>query len=159
MSFPRLVKDDASSCIQSRRAERLQARLDAAKAVTFTECVEAYIKAHRAGWRNGKHAAQWEATLATYAEPVIGKLSVQAVDTALVLKILEPIWAVKPETAARVRGRIEAVLDWATAREYRQARTQPVGGAMWTSSYRRAARCGKWSTTPRCPTASCRASW
>src|SRR6516164_5697026 len=69
--------------------------------------------------RNPKHAAQWEATLATYAEPVMGGLSVQAIDTALMLKVLEPIWATKPETAGRVRGRIESILDWAKARAYR----------------------------------------
>src|SRR6202007_2715709 len=63
--------------------------------------------------------AQWQATLATYAEPVIGGLSVQAVDTALVLKVLEPIWTTKPETAGRLRGRIEVVLDWAKVRGYR----------------------------------------
>jgi integrase len=97
----------------------LQGRLDAAKAVNFKECAARYIASHRAGWRNPKHAAQWEATLATYAEPVIGGLSVQAVDTALVLKVLEPIWTVKPETAGRVRGRIESILDWAKVRGYR----------------------------------------
>jgi integrase len=115
----RLRRHDGIDPIEARRAERLQARLDAAKAVTFKECAEAYIKTHRAGWRNGKHAAQWGATLGTYAEPVIGKLSVQAIDTALVLKVLEPIWTTKPETAGRVRGRIEAILDWAKARGYR----------------------------------------
>jgi integrase len=115
----RLRRHDGTDPIEARRAERLRAQLDAAKAVTFKECAESYIKAHRAGWRNGKHAGQWEATLATYAEPVIGKLSVQAIDTALVLKVLEPIWTEKPETAGRVRGRIEAVLDWAKVRGYR----------------------------------------
>jgi integrase len=116
----RLRRHDGIDPIEARRAERLKSRLDAAKAVTFKECATSYIKVHRAGWSNGKHAAQWEATLATYADPIIGKLSVQAIDTALVLKVLEPIWVAKPETAGRVRGRIEAVLDWATAREYRQ---------------------------------------
>jgi len=77
------------------------------------------LKAHRAGWRNGKHAAQWEATLKTYAEPVIGALPVQAVDTALVLKVLEPIWTAKPETASRLRQRIEKILDFAKVRGYR----------------------------------------
>jgi integrase len=115
----RLQRHDGIDPIEARRAERLQARLDAAKVVTFKECAESYIKSHRAAWRNDKHAAQWEATLATYAEPVIGKLSVQAIDTALVLKVLEPIWTTKPETAGRVRGRIEAVLDWAKVRGYR----------------------------------------
>jgi integrase len=116
----RLRRHDGVDPIEARRAERLQARLDAAKAVTFKECAEGYIKAHRAGWRNGKHAAQWEATLGTYAEPIIGNLSVQAIDTTLVLKVLEPIWTAKPETAGRVRGRIEVILDWAKVRGYRQ---------------------------------------
>jgi integrase len=115
----RLRRHDGIDPIEARRAERLQARLDAAKAITFKECADGYIKAHRAGWRNAKHADQWEATLATYAEPVIGQLSVQAVDTALVLKVLEPIWTAKPETAGRVRGRIEVILDWAKVRGFR----------------------------------------
>jgi len=115
----RLQRHDGVDPIEARRAERLKLQLEAAKAITFKECAEGYIKAHRAGWRNGKHASQWEATLATYAEPVIGKLSVQAIDTALVLKVLEPIWTEKPETAARVRGRMESILDWAKVRGYR----------------------------------------
>jgi integrase len=115
----RLQRHDGIDPIDARRAERLKAQLEAAKAITFKECAEAYIKAHRAGWHNGKHAAQWQATLATYAEPAIGKLSVQAIDTGLVLKVLEPIWTTKPETAGRVRGRIEAVLDWAKVHAYR----------------------------------------
>jgi hypothetical protein len=112
----RLQRHDGIDPIEARRAQRLHARLDAAKAVTFKECSETYINAHRAGWRNDKHAAQWEATLATYAEPIIGKLSVQAIDTALVHKVLDPIWTTKPETAGRVRGRIESILDWAKVR-------------------------------------------
>src|SRR5262252_1691001 len=115
----RLQRHDGIDPIEARRAERLKVQLEVAKAITFKECAEGYIKAHRAGWRNGKHASQWEATLATYAEPVIGKLSVQAIDTALVLKVLEPIWTEKPETAGRVRGRMESILDWAKVRGYR----------------------------------------
>jgi integrase len=118
--------------IEARRAERARARLDDAKAVTFKQCSENYIKAHRAGWRNAKHASQWEATLATYAEPIIGALPVQAIDTALIMKVLEQevsvgpgkattsLWAGRPETASRVRGRIEAILDWARVRGYRE---------------------------------------
>jgi integrase len=115
----RLQRHDGVDPIEKRRAERLEARLDAAKAVTFKECAARYIASHRAGWRNPKHAAQWQATLATYAEPVMGGLSVQAIDTALVLKVLEPIWTAKPETAGRVRGRMESILDWAKVRGYR----------------------------------------
>ena len=110
---------DGIDPIEARRAERQQARLDAARTITFKECAEKYIAAHRAGWRNEKHAAQWEATLATYADPAMGRLSVQAIDTGLVLRVLEPIWTAKPETASRLRGRIEAVLDWAKVRGYR----------------------------------------
>jgi integrase len=105
--------------IEARRAERARQRLDAAKAITFKQCGEDYIASHRAGWRNEKHKYQWPATLAAYAYPIVGALPVQAVDTALVLKVLEPIWTVKPETASRVRGRLESILDFAKVREYR----------------------------------------
>ena len=115
----RLQRHDGVDPIEARRAERLETHLKAAKVMTFKECSARYIASHRAGWRNPKHAAQWEATLATYAEPVMGELSVQAIDTALVLKVLEPIWTTKPETAGRVRGRIESILDWAKVRGYR----------------------------------------
>ena len=106
--------------IEMRRGQRQDAAVEAAKAITFRTCAEGYIEAHKAGWRNDKHAAQWTATLATYAFPVFGDLPVQAVDTGLVLKALEAIWNTKPETATRVRGRIESVLDWAATRDYRR---------------------------------------
>jgi integrase len=105
--------------IDQRKETRQAVRLEAAKALTFKECAEKYIDAHKAGWKNAKHAAQWTATLETYAYPHFGKLPVSGVDVGLVLKALEPIWNEKPETASRVRGRIESVLDWATARKYR----------------------------------------
>ena len=105
--------------IEARRARRMAAGVDAARGITFKECAEKYVAAHEAGWRNEKHRAQWKSTLKTYVYPVLGELSVAAVDTALVLKVLEPIWTAKPETASRIRGRIEAVVDWAKAREFR----------------------------------------
>ena len=117
--------------IDARRAVREQERLRTARAMTFKQCAERYIEAHRSGWRNAKHAAQWAATLATYADPFIGALPVQAVDTALVMKVLEqevrdasdrppaPLWTARPETAGRLRGRIESILDWARVRGYR----------------------------------------
>jgi integrase len=106
--------------IAARKAERTKAALEAARAMTFDQCRDAYIAAHRAGWRNVKHASQWTTTLTTYATPVFGKLPVAAIDTALVMKVVEPLWAVKCETASRVRGRIELILDWATVRGFRQ---------------------------------------
>jgi integrase len=90
-----------------------------AKLVTFDECRDAYIDSHRSSWRNTKHAKQWTNTLKTYVTPVFGDLPVQVVDTGLVCKVLERMWTIKPETASRVRGRIEAILDWAKVREYR----------------------------------------
>jgi len=105
--------------IEARRADRLAKAPDTAKAMTFRQCAEAYIRAHGSGWRNSKHAAQWTATLATYAYPYFGDLPVQEVDVGLVMKAVEPSWSTKPETASRVRGRIESVLDWATVRQYR----------------------------------------
>jgi integrase len=116
----RKARLDGLDPIEARRGKRIQAKLDAAKAMTFAACAERYIASHRAGWRNPKHAAQWPSTLATYVYPVFGSLPVQAVDVGLVMKAIEPIWVQKPETAGRVRGRIESVLDWATARGYRQ---------------------------------------
>lgn len=115
----RLVRDDTDP-IDARRARRQAVSLNAARSPTFESCAKQYIEDHRAGWRNEKHAAQWSATLATYAYPAFGSLPIQSIDTALVIKALDPIWRRKPETAARVRQRIESVLDWAAARGYRE---------------------------------------
>ncbi len=106
--------------IEDRRVRVAKAALETAKLTTFEDAAERYIKAHKPGWRNLKHGEQWRSTLKTYAFPVIGRLPVQGVDVGLVLKVLEPIWTQKPETASRVRGRIESVLDWAAARKLRQ---------------------------------------
>ena len=105
--------------IAARNDARLAARLEAAKAITFQQCAEQYIEGHKASWQNAKHAAQWGSTLKTYAYPVFGKLAVGSIDTGLVLKALEPIWTKKPETANRLRQRIEAILDWARVRGHR----------------------------------------
>jgi len=98
------------------RAERRQAT----GGVTFREAAERYIEAHRAGWRNAKHAAQWPSTLTTYAYPVFGDVDVAEIETDHVLRALQPIWQAKPETAQRVRQRIEAVIDFARARGWRE---------------------------------------
>lgn len=108
-----------SDPVAVRDSERMAARLAAAGGVAFEEAASRYVEAHRAGWKNAKHAAQWGATLEAYAFPVFGDVPVQAVDVGMVLKVLEPIWATKTETASRLRGRIESILDWAKARGYR----------------------------------------
>jgi integrase len=102
-----------------KRAHRAAAAATVAKAMTFSQCAESFIRAHEAGWRNTKHGHQVATTLATYAYPVFGDLPIADVDVALVMQVLEPIWSTKVETASRTRARIEAVLDWATVRGYR----------------------------------------
>ena len=105
--------------IEQRHAEKATRQLEGAKVKTFQQCAKDYIRDHGEAWRNVKHAGQWSSTLETYVYPVIGRLPVQAVDTALVLRVLKPIWTTKTETATRVRGRIEAILDSAKALGYR----------------------------------------
>jgi integrase len=111
----KLIKRDIDP-IERRKADKQAKRLETAKAITFRAAAARFIEANRSGWHNAKHAAQWEATLKTYAYPVIGDLPVQSVDTALVMKILDPIWSTKTETASRVRGRIESVINAAKSR-------------------------------------------
>ena len=103
-------------------AQRLRTQLaqEMQRAITFADAATKYIDAHEKGWKNIKHVAQWRSSLATYANPVLGKVPVAAVDVEMVLRVIEPMWATKTETANRVRGRIESVLDWAVARGYRK---------------------------------------
>jgi integrase len=111
---------DGIDPIKARSEHRSWKKLEAAKGMTFAACAAAYVDAHQDTWRNALHRKQWRTTLNDYAGPVFGSLPVQEVDLTLVMKALEPIWRLKPETASRLRGRIEAVLDWATVREYRK---------------------------------------
>lgn len=106
--------------IEEARQARSALKASQASAITFQKAAESYIKAHKDGWRNEKHTKQWTATLTAYAYPKIGTLLVQDVELPQVLSVLEPIWTTKTETASRLRGRIEQVLDWASARGYRQ---------------------------------------
>jgi integrase len=103
--------------IDHRKAEEAARAADRARALTFKQAATRFIAANRSGWKNLKHADQWEATLETYAYPIIGALPVQAVDTSLVMAVIEPIWSTKSETASRVRGRIESIIDAARARK------------------------------------------
>jgi hypothetical protein len=91
-----------------------------ARAHTFCDAVRHYIAAQEVGWHNAIHRHNWRASLATYVEPVIGTLPVEAIDTDLVLKVPESIWRTKTETASRIRGRIEMVLSYAIARGWRE---------------------------------------
>lgn len=106
--------------IQAREAARKAEKLAEAQGRTFKECAADYVTRNKAAWRNAKHRQQWENTLATYVYPVIGDVPVQEVDVGVIVEVLEPIWTTKPETASRVRGRIEAVLDAATVQRHRE---------------------------------------
>lgn len=106
--------------IEEGRAARSALAASRASAMTFEQCAFAYIAVKEAEWANAKHGQQWRNTLETYAHPVVGKLLVRDVAQTHVLRILEPIWSTKTETATRLRGRIESVLDWATVRGYRE---------------------------------------
>jgi len=114
----RLLKEGKDP-IEERRAKLAAQRADHATTLSFKQAAERYISSHKAGWKSEKHADQWTATLTNYAYPIVGDLPVSTVDTTLILQVIEPVWTTKPETASRVRGRIESVLSWATARGYR----------------------------------------
>lgn len=107
--------------LERRKEDRAQARAAEARSATFAEVAELYIQSHESGWKNPKKlGGLWRGTLKRYAFPVFGELPVGEVDLPLVLKALEPIWRVKPETASRVRNRVEAILDYAKVRGLRE---------------------------------------
>jgi integrase len=105
--------------LERRQTENAGKRTEAARRMTFDNCAMAYIKAHEVSWHNPKHRQQWQNTLATYVSRKFGSVPVSEVDVSMVMNAIEPLWTAKPETAGRVRGRIEAVLDWAKARGFR----------------------------------------
>jgi integrase len=105
--------------IEARKSQRVQKRAKDVRMVAFRAEAEAYIDAHRSGWKNANHAEQWRSTLETYVYPTIGGVAVADVDTGMIVKILEPIWSRKTETANRVRGRIERILSRAASHGHR----------------------------------------
>ncbi|AOG24572.1 tyrosine-type recombinase/integrase [Acidovorax sp. RAC01] len=119
---------DGFDPVLKRQTAKAESLVAVAKAKSFKDCAEAYIEANRAGWKNCKHAQQWTNTLTTYVYPKFGSFPVASVDTGMVLEVLQqpvgaagqPLWLNKTETASRLRGRIESILDWAAFREYRQ---------------------------------------
>ncbi len=117
--FKRL-RQEGQDPIEAREKDRAAARLVGAQAITFTEAAAAFIRDKSHAWKNDKHRQQWTNTLNTYVNPTLGNVAVQSITTAMVKAVLDPIWTTKPETASRVRGRIEAVLDWCKALNYRE---------------------------------------
>lgn len=116
-----LVKDPQNPIdpISAAKAEKAARRAETGKLKTFSECAELYIDLHRSSWANAKHGQQWENTLKTYAHPHIGDIRVPDIETAHITSCLFPIWKTKTETAKRLRGRIENILDWAKVSGYR----------------------------------------
>lgn len=117
---------DGIDPLDAKARQQAEAMLSKAKLMTFDQCAKAYIEAHRAAWKNAKHADQWVNTISAYASPVIGSLPVSEIDTPLVVKVLTQktesgvqFWEDKNETASRVRGRIESILGWATTSGFR----------------------------------------
>lgn len=106
--------------LAERQDAKLAQRIGKQRSKTFEACATAYIEAHQNEWKNSKHAQQWTNTLAQYAYPVFGNIPVGEIDEALILNALTPIWNTKTETAKRLRGRIESVLDWATFNKFRE---------------------------------------
>ena len=105
--------------VAPRRRQHMALAAQAASEKNFHWCTGEFLRAKASEWRNDKHRQQWENTLETYAMPHLGHLNVSLIDLPHVLACLEPIWSTKNETASRLRGRIESVLDWATVRKYR----------------------------------------
>jgi integrase len=105
--------------IERRHSELAAQRVAGATTMSFQECADAFIASHEAGWSSAVHRRQWKNSLAKHVYPVIGDLPVHAIDTKLVMKVVEPLWKSKVETASRIRGRIEGILDWAKVRGYR----------------------------------------
>ena len=112
------IKDGVDP-VEDAKAKRSALYAQRAAAMTFSEAAKAYIAVKEAEWKNAKHGDQWRNTLETYAEPVIGKILVRDIEQSHVMRVLEPIWMEKTETAKRLRGRIEKVLDWARVRGFR----------------------------------------
>jgi hypothetical protein len=115
--------------LSDKRARRIAARIAHDNMLSFAECAERYVDAQAPRWSNPKHIEQWRSTLENLAGPIIGHLPVDQIDRALVMRCLEPIWTTKTETASRLRGRMEAVLDSAAVRGFRNGDSSRLTGS------------------------------
>jgi hypothetical protein len=156
----RRLKAEGIDPIDRRDGQRGAAKVEAAAAVTFDQATERYIASHETAWKNAKHRQQWRNTIAAYASPVLGNLPVGAIDTGLVMQVLEPIWSTKGVTASRLRGRIEVILDWARTHGYRSgenpARWRGHLAHLLPARSRRKRRSNIWQP---CTTTTRRPSW
>ena len=136
--------------VEKRKKQAAQ-KTNQRRELTFRECARKYIDAHRDEWKSIKHSQQWTNTIETFANPIIGDLDVAQIDEALVLQILTPIWAEKTETASRLRGRIEKVLDWATFNKYRKGANPATWRGHLEHSLAKPSRVKKTSHHPALP--------
>ena len=150
---------DGIDPIDHRKAQKAKLAAAKAKLLIFREATQRYFDQHEGKWRNPKHRAQFLSTLKQYAFPMLGNMAVSAIDTPAVLRAIEPIWMEKTETASRVRGRIESVLDWCTVRGYRTGDNPARGRAICPRCYRRAGRWRRSTTMLPCHLPNCRPSW
>jgi integrase len=105
--------------IEQRKLDRAATAKAEVKTITFNKALDAYITQHEKSWHNPRHAGQWRSSLMQHASPVLGRIALRDIDTGLVMQVLSPIWSKIPETASRVRGRIESILDWGRVHGYR----------------------------------------
>ena len=144
--------------IALKQGQRTAAHLNAARAVTFAKAGAQYIDAHRSGW-SAKSTQAWTSSFDQHVYPVIGALPVQEIDTSLVMRVIEPIWTTKTETASRVRGRIEAVMDWAATRGFRKGDNPARWDGHLENLLPAKPRSPRSSTSTRCRMRRCRSSW
>ncbi|WP_258181220.1 tyrosine-type recombinase/integrase [Burkholderia multivorans] len=157
------TRDEIASGIDPVLARKeIASRLRASQAfeMTFEEAAKRFIRAKAPEWKNAKHGDQWRNTLAEYAYPKIGNLMVRHVARAHIVEILEPIWTTKTETASRLRGRLEAILDWAKVKGFRDDGTNP---ASWRGNLDKLLSApsapSECETIPRFPSIRWRRSW
>jgi hypothetical protein len=126
-----LLVREGKDPIETKRAQRAATAQAEAKRLTFEEAAEAYLRKFEDGWKNAKHRMQWRSSLREYILPALGRLDVAAIDTADVLRVLEPIWSTKPETASRVRGRTHRFVGAGRTqdRQFERARRNAVHSA------------------------------
>ncbi len=118
----RTIIKSGTDPLDGKHESKAKARADAAKRIIFKEAAHQYIESHKAGWKNAKHIDQWRNSLRDYTEAIIGNLDVSKIEVAHIVQILEKdaLWSTKTETATRLRGRLEKILDWASVRGYRK---------------------------------------
>jgi hypothetical protein len=151
----RRLRADGIDPLAQKRVERAALSQERARPLPFVECAAAYIESHQSAWRSTRHAQQWVRSLATHVHPIIGKVLVTDIDTALVMRVLEPIWSTKTETAARIRVALSSSWTGRLCWAIEAALTPPDGAGVSTTSYRPALRCGRSDITPHSLTEIC----